>query len=184
MDFPFYSTNNLDHDKPLAIALGNMLVTWARAEQALVQTLACVLNTDNIDMIQVGYYRIPTFEARTKYIRTLMTEWETTEFDKEAMAHIISKLGKLSVTRNGWVHGDWAVNKKHDQTVIFDFRVSHDSPDRRRPVKASDVMNHVNAVRNRTMELDALIGPWLDKYCASEPHQQRRKRHQTPDEAS
>jgi len=164
----YVSLSDFDHDPALATELGNMVVVWAYAEEILIQTLACILNAENLDMIQVLYYRIPTFEARTKVIRGAISEWNTTVYDKDAIAHLVSKLGKLAVTRNGWVHGDWCrTSTKPYETVIFNFRVAGDAPDRRRPVKAADVRNHNQAVRARAKELNQIVGPWIDKYFES-----------------
>ena len=161
-----YGISNLTHDPKLATALGNMVVAWAEAETILMLTLACVLDSPNADMIQVGYYRIPTFEARTKFIRTLITEWTSTEFDKDSITRAINKLSQLSTTRNGWIHGVWGISKPKNETIIWDFRAPADSDERRRPIKAIDVTNHCEAVTRRATALRILIYPWLHRYFA------------------
>ncbi len=136
------------------------MVVWARAEQALLHTLAFILDTD-INLLQPAYYRIPTYESRTKFILGLLTEWDNSSAEK--IAHICVKLSKLATVRNGWVHGDWAVSTTEQETVIFDFRAASGSKNRRRPVKAADVSNHVTAVYQRAMELEDMIGVWKNK---------------------
>jgi hypothetical protein len=159
----YYGISNLKHDRQLAAALGDMLVAWAAAENALLVAMAYVLSA-NLHQMQVGYYRVPTFEARTKLLRALIIEWKAKGSEKDRMSHVISKLSKLSTVRNGWVHGDWAVDKARKKTVIFDFRETASSPKRNRPGKAADVTNHIKAVRNWTMELEALTAPWLETF--------------------
>ena len=70
-------------------------------------------------MAQTGYYRLPTFEARTNFILALINEWDGAGFPKNDIVTEIQKLGKLAGTRNGWVHGDWCVSKDKKETVIF-----------------------------------------------------------------
>ena len=95
MAFPYLGIHNLAHDRELAAALGDMLVAWANIEKQMLIVLACILNVHPNQML-VGYFRIPTFEARTKLIRAFLSEWETKDFDRDAIAHIISKISKLS----------------------------------------------------------------------------------------
>ncbi len=165
-DERFFGLSNLRHDPALANALGNMVVAWADAEGKLILALSCILNVTDLDMIQTAYYRIPTFEARTKFIRALALEWDSTEFDKDAIANAIDKLAKLSTTRNGWIHGVWGISKPKNESFIWDFRAPRDTPDRRRPVKAADVSNHCEAVTRRATELQDLVLPWLERYFA------------------
>ena len=166
----FYGISDLDHDPPLATSLGEMLIVWAAAETVLMMTLSCVLDTD-LNQIEPAYYRIPTFEARTKFIRALLLEWETEEYNKTAISEAVDKLASLSATRNGWVHSVWCVKGK--QSVIIDFRAAVGSKDRLRPVKGADVKNHNDAVRRRTENLQDEIRPWLDKYFGSPGGQAR-----------
>ena len=150
-----YDIDNLDHDNALAIALGNMVVAWARAEAVLSFVLAAVCGLD-ANMATIGYYRIPTFEARTKFLRALITEWQTDKYDKEAISTAITKLNALARSRNDWVHGLWCLNDETQETMIFDFRRDVEKG-RRKPVKAGDVAQHVLAVRLKTNELHHLI---------------------------
>src|SRR5262245_6640315 len=117
MSGTFRNIDNIEHEPALAQALGNMLVAWAFAEYALVDTTRCVLGIDS-NMAWVGYYRIPTFEARVKFIRALITEWDQPQDVKDKVDTAVEKLSKLSMTRNGWVHGDWCSNEDRSETVI------------------------------------------------------------------
>ena len=146
---------NLNHDQELAVSLGNLVVSWAYAESSLVCVLARV-SSMNINMAMYGYYRIPTFEARRKFIQALMIEWKTTSFDKDAIAKEVDGLSDLSLSRNDWIHGVWCNNDEKPETVIFDFR-RHEDKGRRKPVKAADVRNHNEAVVKRAREIDRLI---------------------------
>jgi hypothetical protein len=117
--FPVYqSLRDLSHDPELSRALGNMIVTWAHAETILIHALARVSGM-TANMAQTGYYRLPTFEARTNFILALINEWDGAGFPKNDIVTEIQKLGKLAGTRNGWVHGDWCVSKDKKETVIF-----------------------------------------------------------------
>jgi hypothetical protein len=152
---------NLDHDKKLAVALGNLVIIWARAESALVGVLARVTGM-NINTAMLSYYRIPTFDVRAKFLQTLLGEWKPEkdhkpgQFDKVAIAKEVDGLRGLSAARNDWVHGVWCANKDKSETVIFDFRAPEDKG-RRKPVKAPDVDNHVAAVLKRELEIERLI---------------------------
>ncbi|HVV33035.1 MAG TPA: hypothetical protein VHC73_07390 [Vitreimonas sp.] len=162
MDFiamAYFNIDNLDHDPKLAQALGNMLVAWAFGEYTLVSTLAAVFDIDT-NMAWVAYYRVPTFEARVKMIRAAITEWKPApRYDKEAIDNAIEKLSKLSMTRNGWVHGDWCADGKRTATVIFDARKAAEADGRRKDMKVADVITHCGAVRLRANALLDLLRP-------------------------
>ena len=147
----------LDHDPDLAKALGNLAIAWAYAESTLCCTLARISGM-NINMTMMGFYRIPTFEARRKYIQALLLEWKKPgRFDKEAITKKVDAISDLSATRNDWIHGVWCFDEdKPSQTVIFDFRKAEDKG-RRKDVKGPDVQNHVNAVLRHSKELSRLI---------------------------
>jgi hypothetical protein len=152
----YFALEDLSHDSKLAEALGNMVVAWAHAEIRLFSTFARITGI-GLNMAMESSARIPTFESRTKFLLALLQEWETDEFDKEAIAAAVEGLVKLAKTRNHWVHGDWCAPKDKSATVVFDHRTEPNSPRRRKPVKAHDVMNHCEAVRTRAAELAKLI---------------------------
>ena len=152
----YSSLRDLSRDPDLAVAIGNMVVVWAYAETVMLSALARV-SSMRLNMAMVGYYRIPTFEARTKFILSLCTEWDTSEFDKAAIEQAIQKLAKLASTRNHWVHGDWCGSKDDKTVVIFDHRADPASLARRKVVKANDVRHHCDTVRSRADELNELI---------------------------
>lgn len=147
--------DRLDHAPDIAAALGNMVVAWANAETAMVFAFAAVCGI-NGNFAHFGYYRIPTFDARTKVIRAMLAEWETTKYDRDAIATAIGKLSHLSKARNEWIHAVWCKETKGTDTVVFDFR-KPDGNGRRKPVKAADIINHIIAVRARTIELRKLV---------------------------
>jgi hypothetical protein len=153
----YFSLRNLSHDDELAIALGNMVIVWAYAELSLLGALARITGM-GLNMTQSGYYRIPTFEARVKFIRALVPGWTAPDkMDKAEVDDEIDKLARLSSARNHWVHGDWCCNRDESEVVIFDHRAAPDSAQRRKPVKAADVKNHIEAVLKRADKLRSLI---------------------------
>jgi hypothetical protein len=158
----FHTLRNLDHNPAIAGALGNMVIAWAHAETMLVLTLARITGI-GVNMALTGYYRIPTFEARVKFLKALLSEWNTQDFDRDEIVAAIDKLSKLSRTRNHWVHGDWCANQAKTETVIFDQRSAVDAPDRRKIVKASDINHHSETVLKRTDALANLIN--IDALC-------------------
>jgi hypothetical protein len=151
----YHDIDNLHDDPKLAEALGNMMIAWANAETALVFALSLITGMDS-NMALMGYYRIPTFEARTKVLRALIQEWNPKKHDKDAIFRAITKLNNLARARNDWVHGVWTINRRTKEIAIFDMRAPEDKG-RRKPVKAADVQNHVETVRKRTRELRALL---------------------------
>ena len=151
-----YSTRNLDHDPELAQALGNMVAAWAHAEKVLLSTLSRIADI-GMNMSLDGYFRIPTFESRVKFIVALIPEWKTEKFDKAAISTAIEKLAKLAKTRNNWVHGDWCIDYTKRETIVFNHRIPPDAQGRRKTVKAQDVRNHCEAVIRRATNLADLI---------------------------
>ena len=141
---PYRDILTLDHDPKLAAALGSTLVAWAHAETGLVLALSRITGIPRNSATQ-AYYRIPTFESRIKFLRSLLSTWHNPEFDREKIDRAILKLSGLSRTRNHWVHGAWSKSQISNETVVFDFRSDPNAPERRKPVKASDVTNHVEA---------------------------------------
>jgi hypothetical protein len=153
----YRTISGLAHDPELAAALGDMIVVWAYAETILINTTTRVLGS-NLNKIQAGYYRIPTFEARVKYLNALIEHWKPEpRFDKNKIAKAVERLSKLAITRNEWVHGDWCAAEDGSHVVVFNHRVPGSSPRRTKPVKAHDVEHHVNTVRTRARELFHLI---------------------------
>jgi len=152
----YHAIEDLSHDPKLAAAIGNMVVAWARAEIVLLSALSRIADI-NLNMSLAGYFRIPTFEARVKFILALIPEWKTDKFDKDAITTAIEKLSKLASARNHWIHGDWCIDKARTQTVIFNHRVPVNSSERRKPIKEADVLNHCEAVKKRARALADLI---------------------------
>jgi hypothetical protein len=149
---PYLDLDNLDHDPDLAIALGNMMIAWARAETALVQVFSFISGM-HFNLTSVAYYRIPTFEARTKVILAMIREWQADQASRERYALAVSKLSKLASTRNHWIHGIWGYDEDTKTTVTFDLRGSGPA----KPVKANDVRHHVTTVRQRTADLEKMV---------------------------
>lgn len=156
----YTALEDLSHDSNLAQALGNMVVCWAHADIVLFSTFARVTGI-GLNMAMASYHRIPTFESRVKFLRALLPDWQTKEFDKNAIDKAIGKLAKLASTRNHWVHGDWCATRDRSETVIFDHRTDPNSAGRRKPVKTADILNHCQAVKIRSAALAALI-KWHD----------------------
>jgi len=147
---------DLPHDRELAGTLGDMVIAWSDAENALITIFHKIANIP-WEMAVAGYYRIPTFDARTRVIRAMIREWKTDVYNPNAIDHEIENLNKLSRTRNGWVHGYWAQAHGSCETNIFDYRQEQHSAKRCLPIKAADVRNHVEAVHQRTDQLWALV---------------------------
>jgi len=152
----FHALTDLSHDPKLAEALGNMVIAWAYAEQSLIGALSRISGM-SLNKAQAGFYRIPTFESRIKFIRALITEWNTKEFNTAAIDTAIDKLSHLSSARNHWVHGCWLATDDYSELYVFDMRADAESDARRKPVKAADVRNHNQAVLLRADALRALI---------------------------
>jgi hypothetical protein len=152
----YTALEDLSHDPKLAEALGNMVVAWAHAEIMVFCTFARATEI-GLNMAMESYYRIPTFESRIKFIRALLSEWNTAKFDKDQIDIAVKKLSKLASARNHWVHGDWCIDKTKTKTVIFDHRATPEAKARRKPVKTADVVNHCKAVKKRAAALGKLV---------------------------
>jgi exoribonuclease II len=148
--------DNLDHDPKLAETIGNLVVAWARAETALLNVFACTM-TIHFNLATAAFYRIPTFEARTKVLLAILESWSDPKYDPQKIAEQVTKLNRLAKTRNDWVHGVWCVDEDNPKTVVFDFRAGEESGRRNKPVKAADVENHLTAVRARITALNELV---------------------------
>lgn len=151
----FDDIDNLDGDDGIAIQLGNMVVVWAAAETAQSMTLA-VVSGMNYQMAMTSYYRIPTFEARNKFIRSLVENWLSppTKYDASAIHKTLEKINSLASSRNHWIHGIWSRNQATKAPVVFQLRAPEG--ERLKPVKAADIKNHNDAVRERTKQLHSL----------------------------
>jgi hypothetical protein len=148
----FTSINNLNHDPELARALGDMVIAWARADTTLVMSLSAITGAP-MHMAELGYYRIPSFEARVKMLRAMIPEWQNNNAD--ALEKALGKLNNLAHTRNGWVHNCWVISKEDNKTFCIDFR--KDPSNRSKPVKASDVRHHAESVISRVTEIEDLV---------------------------
>ena len=134
---------DLDHDPDLAEALGNLLIVWAAAESRLVWVLSLVFQMD-VNRAVEAYHRIPTFDSRTKVIRSLLATWKTKKYKPNEIAKVVAALSRLSKTRNAWVHGTWVKAEDGSSTAIINFR---DKPmERGKTIKVADVDNHLEAV--------------------------------------
>jgi hypothetical protein len=152
----YQALRTLGDHKDIALELGNMVVAWAYAENMLIHALSRVSGF-GLNMAQNSYYRIPTISSRMQFITSLINDWETQAFDKPSILLQIEGFGRLSTTRNHWVHGNWCIGGDPKETVIFDHRTKVGAPGRRKAVKAADVKNHNEAVLNRASTLRKLI---------------------------
>lgn len=154
-DTLFDDIDNLDSNPDIAAALGNMVVSWAFAESALSHTLSVVTGLE-INRAMLAYYRIPTYESRTKFILNLAESWGAESFDKDAIAKCINGLSRLSKSRNKWIHGTWGKGQTTKLIVTFHLR-EQEPANIRQQVKAVDISNHNRAVRAKSHELFHLI---------------------------
>jgi hypothetical protein len=152
----FGGLRDLKHDPELANALGNMVVIWSNAEQALMNLLHKMTGTPH-PMATAAYYKIPTFEARVKALRAMICEWETEKFDRKAIDKTVLKLNYLSQTRNRFVHWTYLVQNGSGETFLCNYRKASGDPDRIIPINAANVRNHVEAVERRTVTLWTLL---------------------------
>jgi hypothetical protein len=153
----FGGLRDFKHDPDLAIALGNMVAVWSNAEQALVNLLH-KMGQLPYSMASSAYYKIPTFEARTKVLRGMLCEWDTEQFDVKAIDRGILKLNALARTRNKYVHWTYLVMNGTGETWICNYRRPSGDPDRMEKLTASSVLNHVAAVERRAVTLWTLTG--------------------------
>lgn len=150
----FLPVKTLEQHPELAKALGEMVVAWANAESALLWALSHAAQID-ANLTLTAYYRIPTFEARTKVLRAILQDDDCRMQDRDKIDAAVEKLAKLAKARNDWTHGAYFTDGS--QIVCFDYRVAPSHPRRRKPVKAHDIANHVQAVNERTRQLEALL---------------------------
>jgi hypothetical protein len=151
----YLDIDNLDHDPDLAVALGNMVVAWARAETALVKAYA-VTTKMHYNIAAAAYYNIPTFESRTKALLAMVVDRPDPFPERTALRDATVALADLAKARNRWVHGLWVVLKKKP-SVTQVFNMKQPSATRRAAqVTTNAVRQHVMAVRQRTADLEAL----------------------------
>lgn len=157
----FLTLDKLRGNDDIAMALGNMIVAWSHAEEALVLAMSVVGRID-IDQAAHGFYRIPTFESRVKFILAMIPWWNDATFDKAALTKAIDALSKLASTRNGWVHNTWVadVSVGGGEIYIINQRAPRGSSFYK-PVKVHDICFHSETVIKRTEELFELLGSRL-----------------------
>ena len=149
----FLGVSNLGHDPALAESLGNMIVTWAMAESEMKEILRLSLRIDH-EQANAVFYGIPNFDGRQKLLRTVVRRSSIPDKAKSDFADAIEQLSQLSRTRNGWVHGMWAIGRANT-TVCFMMGKEPNSPARRRNVTANSVQHHIKRVTEITRDLGA-----------------------------
>jgi hypothetical protein len=152
----YFRIQNLDEEPELAAALGNMVIAWSYAEQALMNVMGRVTGLP-LNTVLGAYYRIPTINSRMQFLLVLLEQWKMPKFDPTAIEREIIGLAKLSATRNHWIHNEWCRGGPSKEIVQFDQRAKVDSPHRRKVIKATDVSNHNDAVLKRCRKIDQLI---------------------------
>jgi hypothetical protein len=140
----FTDISSLAGEQEIAHHLGDLVVVWAYAESALSLTLARATGMGG-NMAIAAYYKIPTFEARTKVIRALIENWKTSEFDKSQIFDLVEKLNSLSAARNKWIHGIWARNNRIKKLYTLTFRYKSKKWS---PASANDIAHHNATVRH------------------------------------
>ena len=120
-----------------------MVVAWANAESALLWALSHAAQID-ANLTLTMYYRIPTFEARTKVIRAILQDDDCKLKNREAIDEVVERLSKLSRARNNWIHGAYFSDDKNIVTV--DSRVRHDPPSRSNSIKTTAILHTVATV--------------------------------------
>ena len=164
-EFAYDDLSNFNHDEKIAIALGNLIVTWAYAEATLSFCLAEVFQIEP-NMAIATYYRIPTFESRVKFLLAAFPNWVPQKgLDKDEIEKAIGKLSKLAKTRNDWIHNVWCVSKKTNETVIFDYRKP--LGERKKVIKAHDIEHHCKTVRERSFDLQRLVPGYATPFVSA-----------------
>lgn len=133
--------DSLVHDREMAEALGHMMIAWSRTEAILQILLREILQCQEYVSMAI-FYRLPTFEAKTKIMQSLLTTWKPRDCDAAAIGKIIEKLSSMSLTRNSWVHGTWLIDELRTQTLVAAFRKGVE----RKRAKANDIIQHRNGV--------------------------------------
>lgn len=146
--------DSLDHDTKLAQALGNMLVAWARAETVLVHAYAVATGL-HLNICAAAYYKIPTFDSRTKALLAIIDERPDPFPERAALKSPVSSLVTLSKTRNQWVHAVWVSKTGSKLTQIFN--MGKDGPSRvATQITANAVRQHVTAVQAQSRKIERL----------------------------
>jgi hypothetical protein len=153
----YYPIKTLKDEPELAKSLGDMVIAWSYAEQALMNVMARVTELP-LNTVLGAYYRIPTINSRMQFLLGLLENWAKAGFDPPAISDEIRGLGKLSATRNHWIHNEWFRGQTSREIVQFDQRAKIDSPSRRKSIKAADITNHNNAVLQRCDRINTLVG--------------------------
>ncbi len=151
----FNDISNLDQHPDVAQALGDMIVAWSYAETAIQFAMASICDIP-VNQAMMGYYRIPTFESRVKFLQAMIPEWKTTKHDKTAIATTIDAIAGLSGTRNNWVHSVWSTSQETGEPVVINLR-AHEAKGRVKPVKAHDIRHHADTVVKHAKALRKLV---------------------------
>ncbi|MCW4116407.1 hypothetical protein NPA31_015700 [Aurantimonas sp. MSK8Z-1] len=162
MDDTYNDLDALPNNPDIAEALGNVMIVWAYAEAALSFAFASIAGMP-INMALAGFYRIPTFEARTNTLLAFSQEWTPDKPEKKDQAvKLIENLKRLSKTRNDWVHGIWCQANRTGEIVTFHLRAPESSGRRRKPIKAHDINDHVQHVRASAEKLRGIFPAVID----------------------
>jgi hypothetical protein len=153
----FLIIDHLRGHEDIAAALGNMIVAWSGAEQTLVHAMANVSGMD-INQANKGFYRIPTFESRVKFILGIIPGWRADDNQKQELTKAIEALSGLAAARNSWVHNSWVedIAVGGGGVFVINERAAPGKP-WHKEVKAHDINHHTETVIKRTNELRALL---------------------------
>ncbi|MFO1090601.1 MAG: hypothetical protein U1E46_13595 [Hyphomicrobiales bacterium] len=155
--YGFGGLADLNHDKPLAEALGQMVVAWSNAEQALVSVKALLSHSHSYPEVQEAYYRDFSFKKRIGNLREEVLAWTGQGYDKAALLAAIDGLQGAAGTRNRFVHGTWLWQNGSGITYVTDHRKDTGEPDRLTPINAFDIEHHVQEVRRNAETIWALL---------------------------
>jgi hypothetical protein len=155
-DDKYFRIESLESNPELAKALGNMVIAWSYAEQALMNVMGRITELP-MNTVLNAYYRIPTVNSRMQFLLALLQKWEKPGFDPSAISNEIEGLGKLAATRNHWIHNEWCQGRSSKEIVQFDQRAKIGSLQRTKVIRASDVSNHNSAVLQRCQKINQLI---------------------------
>jgi hypothetical protein len=155
MNTGYYDLWDLQGHDDIAIALGNMVIAWQTAETQILFAMIAVTGMSSNQALD-SFYRIPTFESRTKFVQAAILEWKPKKYDKEAISKAIAAISTLAATRNNWIHNAWSRGNVDGKIVVFNMRAALDKG-RIKPVKAHDIRLHTATVIERARELKALL---------------------------